>query len=157
MHHHFPSDREIVLSRRMRAPRARVFAAFTAPNVDAWWGPDGFVTTTERRDCRVGGEWVFTMAHAEYGTFPNRIRYAEIVAPERIAYHHDGGDDDPVGGFDTVISFAAVRAADGAEETEVTLHTTFPTAEACAAAKRYHAVDGGFQTLGRCAASLGVP
>lgn len=152
MHHHFPSDREIVLTRRMRAPRERVFAAFTAPNVDAWWGPDGFTTVTERRDCRVGGEWIFTMSHAEYGAFPNRIRYEEIVAPSRLAYLHDGGPDDPVGGFRTVITFAEVG-----DETDVSLHTTFPTAAACAEAKRYQAVECGFQTLQHCATSLGVP
>lgn len=148
--HHFPSDREIVITRRVAAPRARVFSAFTAPNVDAWWGPDGFVTTTERRDCRAGGEWIFTMAHPEHGSFPNRIRYVEITEPERLVYDHDGGEGSPRA-FRTIISFEAAG-----DDTLVSLHTIFPTAEACTNAKNFHAVAGGYQTLARFAHSLGL-
>jgi uncharacterized protein YndB with AHSA1/START domain len=149
MSHSFPSDREIVITRVFDAPRARVFAAWTGPDVDSWWGPTGFVTTTSSRDFRPGGEWIYQMKHPEHGEFPNRIRYHEIVPPERITYRHDGGEEDPVGGFDVVVRFV-----DRDGRTEVTMHTTLASAEDLAAALKYNAIAGGEQTMDRFEASL---
>lgn len=41
-----PSDREIVTEREFDAPRDRVFAAFTDPElIPEWWGPRSVTTT----------------------------------------------------------------------------------------------------------------
>ena len=41
------ADREIVVSRVIRAPRELVFEAFTeVRHLSRWWGPEGFTTTT---------------------------------------------------------------------------------------------------------------
>jgi uncharacterized protein YndB with AHSA1/START domain len=145
----FPSDREIVMTRRYDFPVARVFAAFTGPGIDRWWGPDGFVTTTSARDVRVGGEWIYEMRHATYGAFPNRIRYVEIVPDTRLVYDHDAGADDPTPAFRVVATFAA---RDGG--TELTMHTTFTTVEACQNARQFGAIEMGWQTWARLDAAL---
>jgi uncharacterized protein YndB with AHSA1/START domain len=151
MNHSFPSDREIVLTRLVDAPRERVFAAWIGADVDRWWGPRGFTTTTSSRDVRPGGEWRFLMRHAQYGEFVNRIRYVEITAPERLVYDHDGGEEDTSGGFRTTVTMV-----DRGGRTELTMHTRFASAEACAQARSYNAVEGGFQTMERFVEALGV-
>jgi Activator of Hsp90 ATPase homolog 1-like protein len=45
------SDREIVVSRVINAPRELVFDAWTdAKHISYWWGPRGFTTTTHSMD-----------------------------------------------------------------------------------------------------------
>jgi uncharacterized protein YndB with AHSA1/START domain len=51
-----PSDREIVTERVFDAPRERVFAAFSDPELIAqWWGPRGVTTIVDQMDVRPGG------------------------------------------------------------------------------------------------------
>jgi uncharacterized protein YndB with AHSA1/START domain len=52
------TDREIVISRVLDAPRELVWEVWTDPrHVVHWWGPDGFTTTIETMDVRPGGVW----------------------------------------------------------------------------------------------------
>src|SRR2546430_344446 len=56
------TDREIVISRVIGAPRELVFEAFTeVRHLARWWGPEGFTTTTRAFEFRVGGGWDFVM------------------------------------------------------------------------------------------------
>lgn len=148
------SDREIVITRRIEAPRLRVFRAFTDPDqVTQWWGPTGFTTTTEAMEVRPGGEWRFTM-HGPDGTdYPNRIRYREVTEPERLRWEQDGGEGSPASErFETTVTFAE---ADGG--TVVTLRSLFAsTAARDHVVREYGAIEGGRQTLGRLAAYLGA-
>lgn len=84
-----PSDREIVNSRVVDAPRERVHRAFTEPErLTRWWGPKGFTSTFEVCEPRAGGAWRFLL-HAPNGTdYPNRCVFAE-VSPERIVIDHE--------------------------------------------------------------------
>ncbi len=77
-------------------------------------GPTGFTTTTHSFDFRVGGEWRYTMQHAEYGSFPNRVRYVEIEPGNRIVYDHDTGEENgpaAAGGAGGLGGVGAVEAA----------------------------------------------
>ncbi len=48
-----PSDREIVTERVFDAPRERVYAAFTDPElIPEWWGPRKTTTTVDVMDVR---------------------------------------------------------------------------------------------------------
>jgi uncharacterized protein YndB with AHSA1/START domain len=50
------SDREIVVTRVIDAPREMVFEAWTDPEqVVQWWGPFGFTTTIHEMEVRPGG------------------------------------------------------------------------------------------------------
>lgn len=147
------ADHEIVISRTFDAPRELVFDAFTdSRHTSAWYGPEGFRTTTERQDLRPGGEWVFTM-HGPDGTdFPNWIRYREVVRPERLVYEHGGRTPDAPVHFHVTVTFTDL----GGGRTIITMRSVFPTAEARRlVVERYGAIEGGHQTLARLAAHLG--
>ena len=144
------ADREIMISRVIRAPRERVFEAFTeVRHLSRWWGPDGFTTTTRAFEFRVGGVWDFVM-HGPDGTdYQEWITWTEITRPERIALLHGERRDDP-NAFASVLTFAP----DGAE-TRLEMRTIFPTKELRdVAVERYRAIEGGQQTLGNLAAYL---
>ncbi|MFT3879556.1 MAG: SRPBCC domain-containing protein [Gemmatales bacterium] len=52
------ADRELIVTRTMKAPRELVFEAFTDPqHLLNWWGPNGFTTVTYSMDMKPGGVW----------------------------------------------------------------------------------------------------
>lgn len=145
---HSTADREIVLSRRIDAPRERVFEAFTeVRHLSRWWGPSGFTTTTQSFEFRVGGEWIFVM-HGPDGTdYREWITWTEILAPAKIALLHGEVRDDP-NAFVSVLTFEVEGAA-----TRVEMRTVFPTKEQRdKAVEEYHAAEAGMETLGKLAA-----
>lgn len=137
------TDREIVVSRLIDAPRELVFEAFTTiQHLGQWWGPTGFTTVTRTFDFTVGGEWVFTMRGPDEIIYPEWIKWTEIVPPERIAMLHGEHPGDPKA-FDSFLTFETV-----ATSTRVALRTVFPTtAQRDEAAEKYRAIEGGEQTL----------
>jgi len=142
------ADREVAISRIIDAPREVVFEAFTAVrHLSQWWGPDGFTTTTRSFEFRVGGEWEFVM-HGPDGTdYQEFISWTEITPPERIALLHGESRGDP-NAFESVLTFEP----DG-EGTRVQMRTVFPTKELRdEAVEKYHAIEGGQQTLSNLAA-----
>jgi uncharacterized protein YndB with AHSA1/START domain len=142
------ADREIVITRMIDAPRQLVFEAFTEDrHLSRWWGPNGFTTTTRAFEFRVGGEWDFEM-HGPDGTdYQEWITWTEISPPERIELVHGESRDDP-NAFESVLTFATEGAA-----TRIEMRTLFPTKAARdEAVVKYHAVEGGQQTLGNLAA-----
>jgi uncharacterized protein YndB with AHSA1/START domain len=142
------ADREILISRVISAPPELVFEAFTeVRHLSQWWGPEGFTTTTQAFDFRVGGEWVFVM-HGPDGTdYREWISWTEIVPPQRIALLHGESRGDP-NAFESVLTFAPDGAA-----TRIEMLTVFPTKELCdEAVEKYHAIEGGQQTLSNLAA-----
>ncbi len=145
--HSAQADREIVISRVINAPRELVFEAFTeVQHLSQWWGPDGFTTTTSAFEFRVGGEWVFVM-HGPDGTdYQEWVSWTEILPPERIALLHGESEDDP-NAFESVLTFEAQGTA-----TRLVMRTVFPTKELRdQAVEKYHAVEGGQQTLSNLA------
>lgn len=142
------ADREIVISRVLDAPRELVFEAFTeVRHLSRWWGPDGFTTTTASFEFRAGGEWSFVM-HGPDGTEYNEwIAWTEIAPPERIALVHGEFPGDP-NAFESVLTFEP----DGAQ-TRLEMRTVFPTkALRDEVVEKYHAIEGGRQTLDNLAA-----
>jgi uncharacterized protein YndB with AHSA1/START domain len=138
------ADREIVISRIIGAPRELVFEAFTeVRHLSRWWGPEGFTTTTRAFEFRVEGEWDFVM-HAPDGTdYQEWICWTEITPPERIALLHGEHRDDP-NAFESVLTFAAEDAG-----TRIEMRAVFRTKEQRdEAVEKYHAIEGGRQTLG---------
>jgi uncharacterized protein YndB with AHSA1/START domain len=139
----------IVATRELDAPRELVFEAWSDPkHLARWWGPDGFTTTTSAFDMRVGGVWRFVMHGPDGRDYENRITFDEIVKPERIRYHHGGGDDVEPVQFRTTVTFEDL----GSARTRITLHAVFPSAaERDRVIKDYGADQGAVQTLARLA------
>ena len=141
------ADREIVISRVINAPRELVFEAFTeVRHLSQWWGPEGFTTTTRAFEFSVNGVWDFVM-HGPDGTdYQEWISFTEIVPPERIALLHGEFRGDP-NAFESILTFAP----DG-EATRIEMYTIFPTKEVRnEAVEKYHAIEGGRQTLSNLA------
>lgn len=80
-----PTDREIHIERVVDAPRDRVFAAFTDPQlIPQWWGPHGTTTIVDVMDVSPGGSWRFISQDSDGSETAFRGTYREVVAPERI-------------------------------------------------------------------------
>jgi uncharacterized protein YndB with AHSA1/START domain len=141
-------DREIVISQVIDAPPELVFEGFTrVRHLSRWWGPQGFTTTTRSFEFRVGGVWDFVM-HGPDGTdYQEWITWREIVPPERIASLHGESRDDP-NAFESILTFEPAGV-----QTRVVMRTLFPTRQLRdEAVEKYHAIEGGEQTLHNLAA-----
>jgi len=138
------SDREILTSRILAAPRERVWLAWTDPrHLAAWWGPAGFTNTFDEHDLRPGGHWRYVM-HGPDGTdYRNHCIYAEIDEPARLVFDHVSG---PV--FRVAATFESVAGG-----TRVSFRQTFETDDVCFRVRRF-AVDANEQNLDRLAAEL---
>jgi len=147
------SEREIIITRVVNAPREQVFAAFTdVHNIAKWWGPNGFTNTIYEMNVKPGGVWRYMMHGPDGVDYPNKVVYIEVVNPERLVYEH-GSDvadlkDDPHH-FHVTITFAPQD-----DKTLITLRSLFNSAEHREAAKQFGAVEGGQQTLARLDAHL---
>jgi uncharacterized protein YndB with AHSA1/START domain len=82
--------------------------------------------------------------------YRNRIVFLEVVKPERLVYKHD-----PEKGSEPVSFEVTVTFADQAGKTKLTMRMLFPSATAREhIVKKYGAVEGAKQTLGRLAEHL---
>jgi uncharacterized protein YndB with AHSA1/START domain len=80
-------DGELVITRILDAPRARVFAAWIDQDQAArWWGPRGFTSISCTMDVRVGGAWRRVMRSPDGLEYRASGVYREIVAPERLVF-----------------------------------------------------------------------
>jgi uncharacterized protein YndB with AHSA1/START domain len=131
-----------VISRVIDAPREQVFEAFTEVRyLSRWWGPERFTTTTRSFEFREGGEWDVVL-HGPDGT-----DYSEWIRWLRIALLHGESRDD-TNAFESVLTFAPDGAA-----TRIVMRTAFPTKELRdEVVEKYHAIEGGRQTLSSLAA-----
>jgi uncharacterized protein YndB with AHSA1/START domain len=147
------SDREMVISRVVDAPRELVWKVWTEPeHVAKWWGPNGFSTTIEVMDVRPGGEWKHTMRGPDGTNYPNHSKFIEVVKPERIVMEHGGHREGGTSvGFLATWTFEVV----GPKQTKVTMHGLFPTAEERdRVIREFGALEGGKQCLARLAEYL---
>jgi len=143
-----PSDREIVVSRIVAAPRELVWEVWTNPeHVAKWWGPRGFTTTIERMDLRPGGVWKHVMRGPDGTEYPGTSVFREVLKPKRIVLAHSGGKAGGPGvQFVGTWTFEAV----GPNQTRVTIRMEFKTPDDCETViKVYGAIEGGKQTLER--------
>jgi uncharacterized protein YndB with AHSA1/START domain len=77
----------LMLRRRIKAPPASVYAAWTrAEQLVKWWGPHGTVRAEAELDVRVGGRFFirFTMTDGEEHGVGGA--YREVVAGERLVF-----------------------------------------------------------------------
>jgi uncharacterized protein YndB with AHSA1/START domain len=140
------SEREIVATRLLDAPRETVWKVWTDPaHIAEWWGPRGFTTTIHEMDVRPGGTWRHTM-HGPDGTdYANSVVFLDVREPECIAYlHGDPGDADHF--------FTTVEFADEGGKTGVTIRALFPSAaDRERAIREYGAAEGLEQNMDKLA------
>ena len=120
------SETTLNLKRTFGAPRAKVFQAWTDPNVLKQWfrGMDDWTTPIHEIDLKVGGKYRLGMQppdgdtpYVAYGT------YREIQPPEKLVYTWSWEGQDPMETLVTV----EFRAVGDSTEVELT-HERFPNA-----------------------------
>lgn len=146
-------DREIVLSRVIAAPIARVFQAWTDPKqLPLWHGPDGFTIETLEIDIRTGGRWRYIYTGPDGTKWDCRMVFLRIEAPRLIETDLGSDTDDDPARFRMTITFDS--QSDG--KTVVTLRQLHPTAAQRSAGIGFGAVEFGYQTLGKLARQVGA-
>jgi uncharacterized protein YndB with AHSA1/START domain len=145
---HWDIEREIVLSRVIKAKRDIVFAAWTEPeHLPNWFGPAGFKIETKEIDIRVGGVWRFDMLAPNGQRFTNRMRFQRIEPPHLIEIDHGSDMDDDPARFRFTITFD--EQSDG--KTVITLRQLHPTKAQRDRTIGFGAVEFGYQTLDKLA------
>jgi len=77
----------LTLKRRLQAPPAKVFAAWTDPEkIMRWMGPADFTTPQAESDARVGGRYRFVMLSPDGEQHVVRGIYREVVANEKLVF-----------------------------------------------------------------------
>jgi uncharacterized protein YndB with AHSA1/START domain len=124
------TDRQLVVTRVIDAPRRLVFKAWTDPEqVAHWWGPQGFTTTFCDMDIRVGGKFRCCMRSPEGTDHWKCGVYREIVAPERIVFTFAWEDAAGNPGHELLTT---VTFAEQGTKTRLTLHqAVFETIVGC--------------------------
>lgn len=92
-----PSDREVVISRVVDAPRKMVFDAWTKPEHLPNWmtGPDGWTMPVCEIDLRVGGKWRFVLRGPDGQEMEMGGVYKEVKPPERLVSTSSWGEPWP--------------------------------------------------------------
>jgi uncharacterized protein YndB with AHSA1/START domain len=79
------ADRELVLTRIIKAPRAKVFRAWTEPELlKQWFTPRPWTAPVAVLDVRPGGSNLIIMRDPDGNEYPNRGVYLEVVPNERL-------------------------------------------------------------------------
>jgi uncharacterized protein YndB with AHSA1/START domain len=123
------SERELVITRVLDAPRELVFKAWTeAEQVARWWGPKGFETTFCDMDIRPGGAYRVGMRSPQGTHYVRRGVNREINEPERIEFTYAWEDAEGRPGHETLVTVTFARQG---TKTKLTLHqATFETVTA---------------------------
>ena len=79
------SNKELSLTRLIKAPREKVYAAWTQPELmKQWFAPLPFTTPIVELDLRVGGASKIVMQDVDGNQYPNHGVYLELVPNEKI-------------------------------------------------------------------------
>lgn len=81
------SEREFVLEHTFQAPAAKVFAAYTDPEiVPRWWAPRGGSIRVDAMDVRPGGAWRFVQRTPDGQETAFHGTYVEVLPVTRLVY-----------------------------------------------------------------------
>jgi uncharacterized protein YndB with AHSA1/START domain len=140
-----PTDREVVITRVVDAPRRIVFEAYTTPRHLKQWllGPEGWTMPICELDLRPGGafRYVWRKADGAEMTIAGAVR--EVVPPERLVTTESWGPEWP----ETVNTVVFTEAGG---RTTISLTVTYPSREARDAALQTgmrEGMDQGFARL----------
>jgi len=144
-----PSDREVVITRVVKAPRRIVFDAYTTPRHLQQWllGPEGWTMPICEIDLRPGGAWHFVWRRSDGTEMGMRGVYREITSPGRLVSTESWGGDWP-----ETLNTLLLSEEDG--ETTITLTVRYPSKEDRDAALKTGMKEGVSASFDRLAAYL---
>jgi uncharacterized protein YndB with AHSA1/START domain len=119
-----PTDREIHIVREFDAPRDRVFATYTDPElIPEWWGPHGTTTVVDHMEPKTGGTWRVVIREADGSESGFRGVYREVTPPERIVQTFEWE------GMPGYVSIETAEFEDLGDRTRLVATTLFHTTE----------------------------
>lgn len=144
-----PSDRELVTTRVVDAPRGLVWDAWTQPAHLPHWmlGPDGWIMPVCEIDLRASGAWHFVWRKSDGTEMAMRGVYREITPPEELIATESWGGDWP-----ETVNTLILAEKDG--KTMITQTVTYLSKEARDAALQTGMNEGVAQSLDRLAEYL---
>lgn len=138
-------SRDIVITREFSAPRARVFAAHTQPDLLVrWFGPRGWRLTECEIDLRPGGAYRYVLHGPDGEHMALHGTYLEVTAPDRLVMTETNTYCDARAEYESVITL------DFAGATTLTHTARFPTAairDAVLASGMARGIGEGFDRL----------
>jgi uncharacterized protein YndB with AHSA1/START domain len=139
-----PSDREVVITRVVSAPRRVVFEAFTnTRHVPNWLiGPEGWTMPVCEIDLRPGGTWRYVYRKNDGSEMTMQGSYREVVPPERLVSTESWGPEWP----ETVNTMVLTEAGG---LTTITIAVLYPSKEARDAALKTGMKTGMDQSFAR--------
>ena len=144
------SERELVLTRTIDAPRELVWAAWTDPkHVAQWWGPQGFTNPVCELDVRPGGAIRIDMRGPDGTVYPMAGSYQSIDMPERLVFTSAALDEEGKPLFEVLNT---VTFADQGGKTKLTVEAKVVKSTAKAAPYLDGMGEGWKQTIERLAA-----
>jgi uncharacterized protein YndB with AHSA1/START domain len=140
-----PSDREVMITRLVDAPRKLVWDAWTNPEHVPHWmtGPEGWTMPVCKIDLRPGGGWHMVWRRTDGTEMPMTDAYREVAPPERLVSTESCGPEWP----ETVNT---LTLSEKGGKTTITQTILYPSKEARDAALKTGMKDGmdqGFDRL----------
>src|SRR6267154_867101 len=90
------SDRDLIFTRIINAPREKVYQAWTDPELlKQWFAPLPYTTPIAELDVRPGGANLIVMRDPQGNDLPNQGVYLEVVENERLGFTK-AGDNVPI-------------------------------------------------------------
>ena len=81
------AQRELILTRVINVPRAKLYRAWTEPEIlKKWFAPSPWTTSKAELDVRPGGTSLVVMRSPEGQEFPNQGLYLEVVKNEKLVF-----------------------------------------------------------------------
>jgi uncharacterized protein YndB with AHSA1/START domain len=116
------------IRRLIKAPRDRVYAAWTDPGqLKEWFGPENVQTDDLVADVRVGGKYRWDLTNAEGEKITCRGEYLELQPGRKIVFTWQFDDDEA---WENHTSLVTVELSDRENGTEVRLrHERLPSEE----------------------------
>ncbi|MGH7629768.1 MAG: SRPBCC family protein [Gemmatimonadales bacterium] len=144
-----PSDRELVVTRVVDAPRRLVFEAWTKPEHLPHWmlGPEGWTMPVCEIDLRPGGAWHFVWRKSDGTEMGMRGVYQEVAPPERLVATESWGAEWP-----ETLNTLLLTEENG--RTTITQTVLYPSKEARDAALKTGMKEGMSESFDRLAEYL---
>jgi uncharacterized protein YndB with AHSA1/START domain len=152
-HYATPSDREVVITRVVDAPRRLVFEAYTTPRHLQQWllGPEGWTMPICELDARPGGQWRYVWRKGDGREMTLSGIVKEFQPPERVVTTERWGPEWPE-------TLNTVVFTESLGQTTITITVRYPSKEARDAALQTgmkEGMDQGFARLDQLLQKLG--
>ena len=121
-------NRSLEIKRLIKAPRDRVYAAWTDPaQLKQWFGPENVQTHDFIADVRVGGKYRWDLSNSEGEKMTVYGEYRELQPGKKIVFTWQWDDDEA---WENQVSIVTVELEDREGGTELRLsHQQLPSEE----------------------------